>query len=57
MLANCDVIGIFLIYCQFGAIWKPKTGHIVCKTYIIILQIIILQLFILQKLKTEPNNI
>ena len=32
--ANCDVIVIFPIYGQFGAIWKPDWGRIVCKTYI-----------------------
>ena len=31
---NCDVIAIFWIYGQFGAIWKPDSGRIVCKTYI-----------------------
>ena len=36
MSENCDVIVIFSIYCQFGAIWKPNSGHIVCKTYIFI---------------------
>ena len=30
----CDVIAIFLIYGQFGPIWKPDSGRIVCKTYI-----------------------
>ena len=34
MSENYDVIGIFLIYGQFGAIWKPEFGRIVCKTYI-----------------------
>ena len=33
---NCDVIVIFLIYGQFGAIQKPDSGHIACKTYIFI---------------------
>ena len=33
---NYDVIGIFLIYGQFGAIWKTDSGCIVCKTYIFI---------------------
>ena len=33
---NCDVIVIFPIYSQFGAIWKPDFGHIICKTYIFI---------------------
>ena len=31
---NCDVIAIFPIYGQFGAIWKPDSGRIVCKTCI-----------------------
>ena len=34
--ANCDVIIIFPIYGQFGAIRKPDSRHIVCKTYIFI---------------------
>ena len=36
MSENCDAIAIFLIYGQFGAIWKPDFGRIVCKTYILI---------------------
>ena len=36
MLANCDVIVIFPIYDQFGAIRMPDFGRIVCKTYIFI---------------------
>ena len=36
MLANCDVIVIFQIFCQFGAIWKQDSGCIVCKTYMFI---------------------
>ena len=31
---NCDVIAIFPIYGQFGAIWNPDSGRIVCKIYI-----------------------
>ena len=34
MSENCDVIVIFSIYGQFGAIWKPDSGYLVCKTYI-----------------------
>ena len=34
MSKYCDVIAIFLIYSQFGAISKPDSGSIVCKTYI-----------------------
>ena len=34
--ANCDVIVIFPIYEQFGAIRKSDSGGIVCKTYIFI---------------------
>ena len=36
MLANCDDIVIFRIYGQFGAIQKPDSGPMVCKTYIFI---------------------
>ena len=36
MSKNCDVIAIFPIYGEFGAIWKPDSGHIVCKTYVFI---------------------
>ena len=36
MSANCDVIVIFPIYSPFGAIWKPDSGRMVCKTYIFI---------------------
>ena len=32
--ANYDVIVIFTIYGQLGAIQKPDSGRIVCKTYI-----------------------
>ena len=31
---SCDVIVIFPIYSQFGAIRKPDPGRINCKTYI-----------------------
>ena len=34
MSANRNVIVIFLIYDQFGAIRKLGSGRIVCKTYI-----------------------
>ena len=36
MSKNCDVIVIFPIYGQFGAIRKPDSGRIVCKTYVFI---------------------
>ena len=36
MLKNCDIIAIFRIYGQFGAIRKPDSGCIVCRTYIFI---------------------
>ena len=36
MLEKCDVINIFPIYGQFGAIRKPDCRRIVCKTYILI---------------------
>ena len=34
MLTNCDIIVIFLIYGQFGAIQKLDSGCVVYKTYI-----------------------
>ena len=34
MSENCYVIIFFSIYGQFGAIRKPNSGRIVCKTYI-----------------------
>ena len=34
MSKNCNVIVIFPFYSQFGAIRKPNSGHVVCKTYI-----------------------
>ena len=36
MSENCDVIFIFTIYGQFGAIRKPDSGRLVCNTYIFI---------------------
>ena len=36
MPVNCDVNVVFTIYGQFGAIQKPDSGGIVCKTYIFI---------------------
>ena len=33
---NCDVIAISSIYGEFGAIWKPDSRRMVCKTYIFI---------------------
>ena len=50
MSANCDVIVIFPIYGQFGAIWKPGSGSIVSETFYLKLP------FVLQKLKTELEN-
>ena len=35
MSTNSDVI-VIPIYCQFGAIQKPHSGRIGCKTYIFI---------------------
>ena len=36
MLENCDIIVIFPIYGQVGAIQKLDSKRIVCKTYIFI---------------------
>ena len=34
---NLEVIVIFPIYGQFGAIRKPDSGRIICKTYVFII--------------------
>ena len=34
MSGNCDVIVIFRISDQFGAVRKPDSGHRVCKSYV-----------------------
>ena len=36
MLVNCDVLIIFPIYGQCGAIQKPESKHMVCISYIFI---------------------
>ena len=36
MSKNCDVIAIFSIYSQFGAIRKPDSGRIFCKISVFI---------------------
>ena len=53
MLANYDVIVIFVISGQFGAIWKPDSGRIVCKSYIFINS----NLTSYNNWKTEPKNL
>ena len=32
MSGNCDIIVIYPIYCQFGAIQKVDSGLLVCKS-------------------------
>ena len=34
MSENCDVIVIFRIFGQFGAVRRPDSGHRVCKSYV-----------------------
>ena len=34
MSGNCDVIIIFRIFGQFGAVRRPDSGHRVCKSYV-----------------------
>ena len=34
MLENCDGIVFFLVFGQFGGMWKPDSGSVVCKTFI-----------------------
>ena len=36
MSTNCDIIVIFPIYSQFGAVWKPDSKRIVFKIFIFI---------------------
>ena len=33
MSENCDIIVIFWIFGQFGAVWRPDSGHRVCRSY------------------------
>ena len=35
-MENYNIIAIFPMYNQFGAIWKPDSGRIVCKICIFI---------------------
>ena len=34
MSENCDIIVIFRIFGQFGAVRRPDSGHRVCKSYV-----------------------
>ena len=34
ILESCDVIVIFRIFGQFGAVWRPDSGSRVCKIYV-----------------------
>ena len=34
VLEGCDVIVIFQIFGQFGAVWRPDSGYRVCKSYV-----------------------
>ena len=34
MSENCDIIVIFWIFGQFGAVRMPDSGHVVCKSYV-----------------------
>ena len=52
MLPNCDIIVIFLIYGQFGAIGKPNSRCMVCK-----LTFSLIVTFYLTKLKAELKNL
>ena len=36
MSEYCDIIVTFSIYGQFGAIPKPDSGRLACKTYVFI---------------------
>ena len=49
MSKNYDVIVIFRIFGQFGAIPRPDSGHRVCKSYVLS--------YVMQKLKTELKSL
>ena len=34
MSENCDVTVIFRIFSQFGAVWRPDSGHRFCRSYV-----------------------
>ena len=34
MSENCDVIVIFRIFGQVGVVWRPYSGHRVCRRYV-----------------------
>ena len=53
VLKSCDVNDIFPIYSQFGAIQKPDSGRIVCKTYIFIDSNLLKILLFCQKMLTS----
>ena len=36
MSENCDIIVIFWIFCQFGAVQRLVSGYRVCKSYVFI---------------------
>ena len=36
MSGNCDVIAIFQIFDQLGAVQRPDFGHRICKSYVFI---------------------
>ena len=35
MSENCDVIVIFRGFGQFGTVWRPDSGHRVCRSYVV----------------------
>ena len=35
MSENCDVIVIFRIFGNFGAVWRLDSGHRVCRSYVL----------------------
>ena len=35
MSENCDVIVIFRIFGQFGAVWRPYSGYRVYRSYVL----------------------
>ena len=57
MSENCDAIAIFPIYSQFGAIRRPGSERMVCKTYIFInSNLLSYKIPLLLHTKTNPQN-
>ena len=53
MSENCEVIATFWIFCQFGAVRRPDSGHRLCKIYVFSYS----NLLFYKKLKTKLKKV